>query len=63
MYFLDEFLNEKTHSGDELLENIFMFNLCLLNQGNDPTFIARNRREVIDIAWDILYVIQNVPCI
>ena len=35
--------------GDELLEDILMFNLCLLNHGNEPTFITRNRSEVIDI--------------
>ena len=35
--------------GDELLEDILMFNLCLLNQNNEPTFITRNRSEVIDI--------------
>ena len=43
--------------GDEILEDILMFNLCLLNQGNRPTFITRNRSEVIDIA------VCNTKCI
>ena len=36
--------------GDELLENILMHNLCLLNQGNEPTLITINKSEVIDIS-------------
>ena len=35
--------------GDELLEDILFYNLCLLNQGNEPTFITKNRKEVIDL--------------
>ena len=35
--------------GDELLEEILVYNLFLLNQGNEPTFITRNRKEVIDL--------------
>ena len=35
--------------GDELLEDILMYNLCLLNQGNEPTFIARNRNKDINL--------------
>ena len=34
---------------DELLEDILMHNQCLLNQGNEPIFITRNRSEVINI--------------
>ncbi|XP_072161372.1 retrovirus-related Pol polyprotein from type-1 retrotransposable element R1 [Bemisia tabaci] len=35
--------------GNQLLEFISSFNLNVLNLGNEPTFVTRNRSEVIDI--------------
>lgn len=35
--------------GDDLMEYIIYFNLYILNRGNEPTFITKNRREVIDL--------------
>ena len=43
--------------GNELLEDILMYNVCLLNQGNEPTFMTRNRSEVIEIT------LCNIKCI
>ncbi|XP_015916748.1 uncharacterized protein [Parasteatoda tepidariorum] len=35
--------------GDVLMEHILHFNLYVLNEGNEPTFVTCNRREVIDL--------------
>ncbi|XP_054709092.1 uncharacterized protein LOC129218795 [Uloborus diversus] len=34
--------------GDNLLKDILMYDLCLLNKGNEPTFVTSNRK-VIDL--------------
>lgn len=35
--------------GEDLMDYILFFNLYLLNRGNEPTFVTKNRREVIDL--------------
>jgi hypothetical protein len=35
--------------GDSLMEFLVSLNLNILNRGNEPTFIVRNRKEVIDL--------------
>lgn len=36
---------------DDLLESISIYNLCILSKGNEPTFITKNRRDVLDITF------------
>lgn len=35
--------------GDDLLENILYYNLYIVNNGNKPTFVVKNRSEFIDL--------------
>jgi hypothetical protein len=35
--------------GDSLKEFLVSSNLNILNRGNEPTFVVRNRKEVIDL--------------
>jgi hypothetical protein len=35
--------------GASLMEYLVSSNLDILNQGNEPTFVTRNRKEVIDL--------------
>ena len=34
---------------EELFEEFLLYNLCLLNQGNEATFVTKNRKAINDL--------------
>jgi hypothetical protein len=48
--------------GAAMLEYLFVIHLDILNRGNEPTFVNRVRRQVIDISLtssNIWHEVQN----
>lgn len=52
--------SDTNQRGKKLCEFIMETDLCCLNTGNKPTFVVKNRQEVIDVTFVSTYLVDKV---
>jgi ribonuclease HI len=52
--------SDTNERGELLLEFLMTNNLCILNQGNEPTFVTSNRSEVLDLSFCTQFIESKI---